>query len=119
MTEHPRIEIQFQGLFQRMDFAPFVAGFLQHAKGPIRPFHMIVGAIDPVPSQEDDHFFKALLGQFLQGFSQLRVGLVVEVVDHTGAARAGLLWGNPLLEESVKLSGETAQQGQLWSDLNQ
>ena len=50
MTEHPRIEIQFQGLFQRMDFAPFVAGFLQHAKGPIRPFNMIVGAIDPVPS---------------------------------------------------------------------
>lgn len=119
MAEHARIQVQFQGVFQRVGFASFVAGFLQHAKDPIGPFHMIVGAIDAVPSQEDDHFFKTLLGYFLQGLGQLRMRLILEVVNHSSTPRARLLRRDARLKEPVKLLGETTQQSQLGRDLDE
>ena len=93
MIEHTGIQIQLQRPFQGVPATTLVAGFLEHAEDPIVAFDMIVGGVDILPLEEDDHLLEFVFGQFLQRPGEEFIGLVVGVIDHLGTPVADLLGG--------------------------
>src|SRR5262245_2982769 len=109
MLQHPGIEFQLQGFFNRVRFTAFVTRLLHHAKHPIVSLNMIVGALPVFPPQKDDHLVKLVFTDFLERFTQKGVGLVQRIVDHACTARASTWLGNTFFKEAVKLLVELSK----------
>ena len=84
MLQHAGIELQLQGFFNRVSCTAFVARLLQHTEDSIVSLDMIIGTIDVFPTQKDNHVFKLVFSQLLQGFSEKRVGLISRIVQLCG-----------------------------------
>ncbi len=65
VLHHPGIQFQFHSFFQSVGLAALVTGFLHHAKDPVVSLDVVVGAVDVLPGEEDDHLVEFLFGQLL------------------------------------------------------
>src|ERR1043166_5864428 len=119
MRQHPGIELQLQGFFNRVRFTAFVARLLHHAKHPVVSLDMIVGALAVFPPQKDDHLVKLVFTDLLERFGQKGVGLVQRIVDHACEAQACTLLGQAFFKEAVKLLVELAKELEFGGNLKQ
>src|SRR4029453_9186359 len=117
MLQHPGIERQLQGFFNRVRFTAFVARLLHHAKDPVVSLDMIVGALAVFPPQKDDHVVKFVFADLLQRFGQKGVGLIRCIVDQTPAARAGTWLAEASFKEAIKLLVELPKKLECGCDL--